>query len=231
MKPLEKRILEISAKYKLSHLGSCLSAVPMIDTIYKIKDKEENFILSCGHAGLALYVVIEKYDIIADAEMALQKMGIHPDRPTDPWGKIDCSTGSLGMGIGIAVGMAIGNRKKNVYCLISDGETTEGSIWEALRIASEQQLDNLKIVLNYNGYGAYSEIKLEPLIMRFQAFGCGVIKIDEEVDLESALEAQIPKIPIVRIVEANLVEFPFLQGLDAHYKTISKEEYDSINQK
>src|SRR3990167_8520807 len=128
MTDLEKRIISISYKYHLSHIGSCLSAVPIIDAVFKVKDKEENFILSAGHSGLALYVVIEKYDIIADAEMALQKMGIHPDKPTDPWGKIDCSTGSLGMGIGIAVGMAIGNRKKNVYCLISDWETTEGSI-------------------------------------------------------------------------------------------------------
>ena len=225
MTTLEKRILELSWKYKLSHLGSCLSAVPIIDTIYKIKDREENFILSAGHSGLSLYVVIEKYDIIADAEMALQKMGVHPDRLTDPWGKIDCSTGSLGMGIGVAVGMAIGNRKRNVYCLISDGETAEGSLWEALRIASEQKLNNLKVILNFNGYSAYGEVELEPLIARFQAFGWGILKIDKEVDLESALEAQIKDVPIIRIVEANLIEFPFLQGQDSHYKILSEEEY------
>ena len=228
MTNLEKRILYLSWKYKLSHLGSCLSACPIIDTIYKIKDREENFILSAGHSGLSLFVVIEKYDIIADAEMALQKMGVHPDRPTDPWSKIDCSTGSLGMGIGVAVGMAIGNRKKNVFCMISDGECAEGSVYEALRIASEQKLDNLKLVLSYNGFGAYSNIELEPLIARFQAFGWGVLKIDDEVDLESALEAQIKDVPIIRIVEANLVEFPFLQEQDAHYKTLSKEEYEKI---
>lgn len=225
MTDLEKRILEISYKHKLSHIGSCLSAVPIIDTIYKVKGVEDKFILSAGHAGVALYCVLEKY-IGTNAEYLYNKHGVHPNR--DTYHEIYCSSGSLGQGLPIAVGMAIADRSKNIFCLISDGECAEGSIYEALRIASEQKLGNLKVILNYNGYSAYGEVALYPLIMRFQAFGWGVLKIDDEVDLESALEVHVDKVPIVRVVEANLEEFPFLKGLDAHYKILSKEEYEKI---
>ena len=61
MNPLHDRIIEISKKHNLSHLGSCLTSVDIIDEIYSVKKPDEKFILSCGHAGLALYVVLEKY--------------------------------------------------------------------------------------------------------------------------------------------------------------------------
>ena len=154
-KDLKRRIIEISYPRKLSHLGSCLTAVDIIDEIFKIKKPEEKFVLSVGHAGLALYVVLEKY-LGLNAEKIFEHHGVHPDRCSKC--HIDCSTGSLGNGLPIAVGMALADRNKNVYCLISDGECSEGSIWEALRIASEQNLNNLKVYCNFNGWGAYKSI-------------------------------------------------------------------------
>lgn len=187
----KERILEISKKHGLSHLGSCLTAVDIIDGIYEIKEDSEPFILSCGHAGLALYVILEKYYMI-DAEMLFNKHGVHPNR--DEENHIDCSTGSLGQGLPIALGMALSDRSRNVYCLISDGECAEGSIWEALRLKHEMKVDNLKVYVNCNGYSAYDEVDLKYLIQRIGSF-C----------------------PDVNIVITDTDEFPFLKGIDAHY--------------
>jgi len=155
MNELHSRILSISKQYGLSHLGSCLTSVDIIDEIYKTRQFDEPFILSSGHAGLALYVVIEKYYGI-DAEYLFRLHGTHPDR--DIANKIYCSTGSLGHGIGIALGMALADRSKNVYCLISDGECFEGSIWESANVIRKYKVNNLKIHLNYNGYSAYDKV-------------------------------------------------------------------------
>ena len=137
-KDLIKRILEISFKYRLGHLGSCLSALDILDCIYSIRKVNDPVILSSGHAGLALYVILEKYGF-ANAEKLFIKHGVHPNR--DLQNGIYASTGSLGQGLPIAVGMAIADRKKEVFCIVSDGECAEGSIWEAVRIASEQKLN------------------------------------------------------------------------------------------
>ena len=102
MKPLHKRILELSFKHQLAHIGSCLSSADIIDAIYSVKRPQDKFILSCGHAAVALYCVLEKY-LGADAEALLEKHGVHPNRDE----LIDYSTGSLGHGIGAAVGMAM----------------------------------------------------------------------------------------------------------------------------
>ena len=193
---LKQRILEISYKNNLSHIGSCLTAVDIIKEIYDTKKDNEPFVLSSGHAGLALYTVIEsKYGI--NAEKIFAHHGVHPDLCTDCL--LHCSTGSLGIGLPISVGMALANRSKNVYCLISDGECAEGSIQEALRIAHEQRLDNLKIYLNFNGFGAYKPIEhlyLNPLVH----------------------DMITPYITTVK-------DFPFLKGLQGHYKVMNEAEY------
>ncbi len=204
-KDLKRRLVEISYKHKLSHLGSVLTAVDIIDEIYSIKKHDEPFILSCGHAGLALYCVIEKYcskdignqlgmGIALNAEKIFKHHGVHPDRCKEC--QLDCSAGSLGNGLPIAVGMALADRSKNVYCLISDGECSEGSIWEALRIAQEQKLNNLKVYCNFNGWGAYKSINS-------LGFG-GFFAVD---------------------IRPTFNELPFLKGQDAHYYTMNEEDY------
>jgi len=154
MNQLHERIIEISKKHHLSHLGSNLTAVNIIDEIYRIKKDDEPFVLSAGHSGLALYVVLEKYYKYYAEELYL-KHGTHPHRDNN---KIYCSTGSLGMGLGIAVGMALADREKNVYCLISDGECFEGSIYEAANVIRKYNITNLKVYLNFNGWSAYDSV-------------------------------------------------------------------------
>jgi transketolase len=160
MNILHNRIIEISKKLNLSHLGSNLTSVDIIDEIYGKKKSDDPFILSAGHAGLALYVVLEKY-YGHDAEFLFTRFGTHPER--SPEWHIYCSTGSLGHGLPIAVGMALADRGRNVYCLISDGECTEGTIWEAMNVIRKYNIENIKIYLNWNGWSAYDEVDLRML--------------------------------------------------------------------
>ena len=164
---LKKRVLEISIKHKLSHLGSCFTALPIIYEIYSKKKPEDKFVLSSGHAGLALYVVLERFYGV-DAEYLLETHGIHPERDLENF--IEVSTGSLGLGITIATGIALANPDIDVYCLISDGESAEGSVWEALRFIDEQALTNIEVHANVNGWAAYKPVDTDKLSQRLRAF-------------------------------------------------------------
>ena len=164
---LKKRVLEISYKNKLGHLGSYFSALNIIDLIYKKMDNNDIFILSSGHAALALYACIEKYHNI-NAEELFKKHGGHPHR--DEENKIYCSTGSLGLGITIAVGRAIANPTRKVFVLISDGECAEGSVWESLKTIYEENIKNIEVHVNVNGYAAYKQVDKEYLKQRLKTF-------------------------------------------------------------
>ena len=202
MNKLQKRILDITYQKKLSHLSSCLSALPIIDCIYNLKKENEIFILSNGHAGLALYVVLEeRYGI--DPIMLLHKHGIHPGKDLE--NKLYCSTGSLGSGLPIAVGHALANRNKNVYCMISDGECAEGSIWESLAFIHKQNLTNLKVFVNVNGMSAYEYIDVDNLVNRLKSF-----------------------LPSIQIVVSEPLNLGFTKGLESHYHVIQSEEYNTL---
>lgn len=199
MNKLVKRILDISYQENLSHLSSCLSALPILEEIYAKKEEDEVFILSNGHAGLALYVVLEeKYGI--DPVALLHKHGIHPGKDLD--NKLYCSTGSLGSGLPIAVGHALADRTKNVYCMISDGECAEGSIWESLRFIQTAKLDNLHVYANINGMSAYEYLDVEYLSTRLKAF-----------------------LPRINLRVSEPVEFSFAKGLLTHYYVMKPGDY------
>jgi transketolase len=199
MNKLIKRILEITYKEKLSHLSSCLSALPILEEIYAKKQEDEVFILSNGHAGLALYVVLEeKYGV--DPVVLLHKHGIHPGKDLE--NKLYCSTGSLGSGLPIAVGYALADRTKNVYCMISDGECAEGSIWESLRFIHTAKLDNLHVYANINGMSAYEYLDVEYLSTRLQSF-----------------------LPRINLRVSDPVEFSFAKGLLTHYYVMKPGDY------
>lgn len=223
-KNLIKRIIEISFKYKLGHIGSCLNVLDILDVIYAIRETHEPVILSNGHAALGLYAILEKYGF-ANAETLSVKHGTHPNR--DLANGIYASTGSLGQGLPIAVGMAIADKNKNIYCVISDGECAEGSVWEAVRVASEQKLNNLKMVVDANGYGGYGQINIKSLPPRFNSFGCLVHEVDghKQERLRKALKANSGTKPLVIVAKTTSEQLPFLKGIDAHYKVMEKSDY------
>jgi len=199
MVDLKKRILEIAYKHKLGHLGSYLSAAGIVDEIYKNKDKDDIFILSSGHAALALYAALEKYEG-KNAEELFLKHGGHPHR--DEENGIYCSTGSLGLGITVAVGRALANKNRKVHVLISDGESAEGSVWEALRFIKESNLSNIEVYVNVNGYAAYDKVDVKYLVDRLKVF-----------------------LPTINIRYTSVNQYPFLRGLNAHYHVMSEEDY------
>ena len=224
-KRLRRRILEISYERKLSHLGSCLSAVDIIYAVYMTKKDDERFVLSSGHAGVALYVVLEERGLLAPS--FINDLHIHPDRNQKIG--IDVSTGSLGQGLPIALGLALADRNKNVYCLISDGECSEGSVWEALRVGIEQKLGNLKIVVNANGWGAYNPVSLPLLLKRINGFGYKAKIADgHSVDgLSRLLVLRSDSRPLLIFARTDVEQFPFLKGQDAHYYVMGSEDYES----
>lgn len=218
------RILELSYNSNFSHIGSCLSAVDLIDVIYKIKKANEKFILSNGHAGIAFYAILEKNGLIKNKRIT-EKLNIHPDRNLDLG--IHVSSGSLGQGLPIALGMALANKKENVYCMISDGECTEGSVWETFRLVSDKKINNLKIIINANGWGAYDPINTNLLIKRIKGFGLKIAKVNGHniKEICKALTMKTTKQPIVIFAQTTVEQLPFLKGQDAHYYIMNEENY------
>jgi len=222
---LRKRIIEICYKRKFTHIGSCLSVVDIIDGIYDIKKKSDKFVLSNGHAGIALYAVLEARKVIT-ADIA-ESLGIHPDRNLK-YG-IEVSSGSLGQGLPIALGFALGNRDHQIYCVVSDGECMEGSVAEALRIAFLSKLDNLNIIVNANGWGGNGSIDTSYLIRFLEGFGydAKVINGHDNVKIRQALKSKNKDVPNLVIAETKSDQLPFLHGLDAHYYLMNDVDFQT----
>ncbi|MDD3906157.1 MAG: 1-deoxy-D-xylulose-5-phosphate synthase N-terminal domain-containing protein [Candidatus Omnitrophica bacterium] len=222
-KHLRRRIIEISHEKHLSHLGSCLSAVDILSAIYKIKRDNERLVLSGGHAGIALYAILEKHGLLKTPD--IKNLSIHPNR--NPAIGIDVSSGSLGQGLPIAVGMALADRRKGVYCVVTDGECAEGSIWESLRIALDERVDNLKIVINVNGWAAYRSVSLSLLCNRVKGFGYNVKPVNghDMKELLRVLSAQFHGHPLVVLAKTTVEQLPFLNGQDAHYYVMTDADF------
>jgi transketolase len=140
---------------------------------------------------------------VADAEYLFHKHGVHPHRNLED--NIHCSTGSLGQGLTLAVGYALANRDRKVYCLISDGEAGEGSIWESLRFIYEAKLDNLEVYANVNGMIAYDFIDKDYIINRLRAF-----------------------LPRINIRETSPPDWPFAKGILTHYYVLKSEDMEKL---
>jgi transketolase len=179
-----------------------MTALPILDHIYTKKNSRDLVILSAGHAGMALYVMLEKHEG-RNAEELLEKHGIHPC--LDPENGIHASAGSLGSAVLVAVGLAVADRSRDVYVVLSDGECAEGSVWEALAFAHKMRLTNLKVHVNINGYSAYEEVDMVYLWLRLKAFWWRT-------------HVWFTKPPSVS----------FLQGLRAHYQVMTEEHKDEI---
>ena len=202
MNELTRRLIDITYQERLSHLSSTLSALPIIEEIYAERKDDEVFILSNGHAGLALYVVLEKYYGIDPIAM-LHKHGIHPG--IDPENHLYCSTGSLGSGLPIAIGHALATPNKRVWCMISDGEAAEGSVWESLRYITDNCIDNIEVYANVNGMGAYDPVDSNQLINRMRAF-----------------------MPRIRVRQSTTPSWSFAQDLLTHYYVMNEKDYEEV---
>ena len=217
-----RRFIQLAYKAGVSHLGSSLSVIDIIEAVYQVKNQDEKFVLSNGHAAGALYVILERHGLLKKAD--LLALEAHPKR--EPKIGIDVSTGSLGQGLSIAVGLALAQRDKKVYCSISDGECAEGSVSEALRISVENQLTNLRIIMNANSFAAYRPIELGYLKQMIEGLGWKVKEVNGH-DLQQLKDTLRQGDKGMELIMAltKVDQLPFLEGINAHYCKMDKHDY------
>ena len=238
---IRKNILKKTFDAQSSHIGSCLSIVEILYVLYFLKlKKRDTFILSKGHAALALYSTLFEKKIIS--KKILDSYGKNNSNLMSHVSHkvrgVEFSTGSLGHGLPYAVGKALGekvNRTKNkVYVLISDGELNEGTTWESLLFASFHRLDNLNIIVDYNKIQSLdfvkNVLKIEPLKKKINSFNCNVIKIDGH-NIEKILKSLItkkngkPNFIIANTIKGKGIDF-MENSIAWHYKSPNKLELD-----
>ena len=178
-KKLRRETFNAFVAHGEAHLGGSFSIIEMLLTLYeKVLKAEDKFILSKAHASFPFCLL-------------LQEKGLNPKLTThleiDPMNGIHCTTGSLGHGLPLATGMALGKKlqKKSgkIFVMISDGECQEGTTWESLLIAASHKLDNLVAIVDYNKIQALSPIDevlpLENLAAKFKAFNWACTEIND----------------------------------------------------
>lgn len=163
---LAKRVLALSKKHKLSHIGSCISILPLLMDIYEQKKEGDRIVFSNGHSHLAHLVAREAYEGLESLEELLKLNGIHCSTSIG----CDASAGSLGHGGGISIGFALANKNITAYWIMSDGSLNESSDFESLRIINDNKISNIKMYANLNSFTATMKIDRGYLSERIKAF-------------------------------------------------------------
>ena len=246
IKNIRTNILNLTYKAQSSHIGSCLSIVEILAVLYnKVLKKNDRFILSKGHAALALYCTLYEKKIIS--LKTLNTFGSNKtvlmNHVSHKVKGVEFSTGSLGHGLPIAVGKALKfkiNKENNkVFVLLSDGEMNEGTTWESLLFASHHKLDNLNIIIDYNKIQSMDFVKnvinIEPLKSKLLSFGANVLVVDGHniSKLHKALikkNRDKPKIIIANTIKGKGISFMENNNL-WHYKNPTLRELnDGLNE-
>ncbi len=216
---IRKRMLSVGEKCdEQIHWGGALSCVELMTFLAFEHIKNDDFVvMSKGHAALAVYSALEEAQLIpADSCMGFQKNGgtFTEELEYNKEIGINCSTGSLGLGLSFCVGKAIHfkrvNDNRKVFCVVGDGECDEGSVWEAAMLASQQKLDNLNLIIDFNGLQLCGPTKdiisLDGLDRRFESFGWKSVVIDghDFGEIENAINTKHEKRPLAII--ANTVK-------------------------
>jgi transketolase len=242
-----KKILDISQKVTALHVAPAFSCMEIVDTIYfdlmrnVLEDNEDIFIMSKGHGCMAQYVVLNGLGVISDEDLDLYckpggKLGAHPDYGNPG---IHASTGSLGHGLGIALGQAYAEKikatDKRVFCLLSDGELQEGSTWEAIMMAANLNVTNLVAFVDFNDFGGLERMSeghkaFYPLVEKFTAFGWQSVEVDghNSSDIFSAFTKRNNTKPLIIVCRTTKGKgVSFMENVPIwHYRSPSKEEYN-----
>lgn len=246
---IRRLVLEQSYRAGVGHIASCLSVADVLAALYggllripaPDHPERDRFILSKGHAALALYAALHLRGTLSREDLASffvdgSRLGVHPDHRVPG---IDASTGSLGQGLSIGVGMALAARAarstRRVFVLVSDAECNEGSLWEAVMFAAHHHLGGLTVIVDDNrqqALGPTSEIlDLEPLEARWDAFGWRASRIDGH-DADALTRALAtpppddrPSVWIADTVAGKGVSF-MERNVDWHYLPMSAAQYE-----
>jgi transketolase len=246
---IRRLVLEQSKRAHVGHIGSCLSVADIIASLYggilRVADPDDpdrdRFILSKGHAALALYAALYLRGWVSAAELDTfcgdaSRLGVHPEHVVPG---VDFSTGSLGHGLSVAAGAALGGRllgsQRRIFVLLSDAECNEGSTWEAIMFAAHHRLANLVAIVDLNGQQALGYTRdvldLSPLAQRWRAFGWDVHAVDghDEKLLGAAISdldtvAGRPHVLVAHTVFGRGVSF--MEGqIPWHYLPMSDDQY------
>jgi transketolase len=248
-KRIRLTILRESKRAGVGHIGSALSVADIIAVLYghamRVPDPaspgRDRFVLSKGHAALALYAALHERGWMDAATLAGYCsdgtfVGVHPDHHLPG---VDFSTGSLGQGLAFGAGAALAAKLsgsgRRVFVLVSDAECNEGSLWESVMFAAHHQLSNLVAIVDANGQQALDHtenvLDLSPLDRRWTAFGWHTHVIDgHDLDqLTSALAGEVlsparPHVVIAHTVFGRGVSFMESQ-IRWHYMPMNDEEY------
>jgi transketolase len=248
-------IVDMLTAANSSHLGCSFSIIDVLTILYhvfldteKIKSQDptrDYFVLSKGHAAAALYAALHSVGIIPKDMIDVYHhdetlLGGHPVRNL-AFG-IEASTGSLGQGLPMAVGLALSAKHKNlpsrVYVLVGDGECQEGSIWEAVTVASRFKLNNLTIVVDYNnlqGYNRTEDIMTGSLAEKFKAFGCNTHTVDGHDHnliintIMSCGRNDGPDVIIAKTTKGKGLSF-IEDKLEWHYRSLKPDQYKKAKQ-
>ena len=249
-KLLRQQIIKTIHAGGRGHVGASMSLVEIMRVLYdhilkynsqepRWKDRDRH-ILSKGHGCIALYVLLAEKGFFPTEELwnfckSDGLIGGHPEVKTPG---VEASTGSLGHGLPIGVGMAINGKldKKDyrVFVVIGDGESNEGSVWEAALCANKHKLDNLVVLVDYNkhqSYGSTAEIlDLEPLAEKWKAFGFSVKEVDghdvgqlQNILSKIPFEKNKPSVLICHTIKGRGISFAE-NNMNWHHKNKFKEE-------
>lgn len=219
---IRNRIAQVSHRANSAHLGSSLSCVEILDAIIRAsgisassvgQPDRARLVMSKGHAAMGFYASLEAWGLMGTEHLdQYLKDGSalwgHVTR-TEAVPAIDVSTGSLGHGLGLTVGYALGYRMNGWparhFCVLSDGECDEGSIWEAALFAGHHRLSNVAAVVDYNKIQSLdrvsSVLELEPFADKWRSFGWLVREVDghQPDELDEALGRPAGEQPLVVI--------------------------------
>jgi transketolase len=244
---IRRIILEQSKRANAGHIGSALSIADVIAALFfdvlniphPAEPERDRFILSKGHAALALYAALKLRGWITEDDLDSfssddSLLGVHPDVGLRG---VDFSTGSLGQGLSMGAGAALAARlqgsSRRVFVLVSDAECNEGSLWETVMFAAHHQLANLTAVIDLNGQQAlgYTNdvLTLTPMADRWRSFAWDVLEVDGHAHeaLSASLNAPAegaPRVVIARTVFGYGVSF-MQQQIRWHYMPMSDDEY------
>lgn len=255
-KELRRGIVKGLIGGRRGHVASAFSVIDILRVLYddvlKYDPKNpkwpgrDRFILSKGHGCLALYSVLADKGFIPESELGTfckldSILGGHPEHGKIPG--VEASTGSLGHGLPIGVGMAINARidkaPYRVFVVMGDGETNEGSVWEAALSASKHKLSNLTAVIDYNKQQSYSSTyevcNLEPILDKWRAFGFAAGEVDghspealRKIFKSVPFDSGKPSLIVCHTVKGKGI--PFMEGdLNWHHKNkVSDEEVEQL---
>jgi transketolase len=237
-----KRLLQMHFESGVGHIGGNLSALDaMLVVFHEYLGDQDNFVLSKGHSVGALYITLWSLGRLQDEDLKL----FHKDNtllpghpPSSGIDDIIFATGSLGHGLSLAAGTALGHRFRRsdarVVCLTSDGEWQEGSTWEALIFACHHRLTSLTVLVDHNdlqGWGSTTEIaSMSPLWDRLRGFEIDIQVIDghDPAAIRDALarSADRVKLIVMRTIKGRGVSF-MENRMEWHYLPLSAELYRS----